>query len=145
MEIAKWEEQFLRKDIPEFQPGDTVKVHMLIKEVKLKEKEKSKKTSEKKELRAAKEERIQIFEGIVIARRGSGLSETFTVRRVAYGVGVERIFPLHSPFIKKIEVVRKGEVRRAKLYYQRLRIGKAAKIKEKIQKRPIENTANNTK
>lgn len=138
MEITKWQSQFLRKDIPEFSPGDTVKVHVLLKESKIKE-EKGKKSSEKKELRAGKDERIQIFEGVVIAKRGIGLSETFTVRRVAYGVGVERIFPLHSPFIKKIEIVKKGDVRRAKLYYQRLRKGKAAKIKEKLQKKTSEN------
>ncbi len=138
MEITKWQSQFLRKDIPKFSPGDTVKVHVLLKESKIKE-EKGKKSIEKKELRAGKDERIQIFEGVVIAKRGIGLSETFTVRRVAYGVGVERIFPLHSPFIKKIEIVKKGDVRRAKLYYQRLRKGKAAKIKEKLQNKTSEN------
>jgi len=137
MEITKWQSQFLKKDIPQFSPGDTVKVHVLLKESKIKE-EKGKKSTEKKEVRAGKDERIQIFEGVVIAKRGIGLSETFTVRRVAYGIGVERIFPLHSPFIKKIEIVKKGDVRRAKLYYQRLRKGKAAKIKEKIQKKTDE-------
>jgi len=137
MEITKWQSQFLKKDIPQFSPGDTVKVHVLLKESKIKE-EKGKKSTEKKEVRAGKDERIQIFEGVVIAKRGIGLSETFTVRRVAYGIGVERIFPLHSPFIKKIEIVKKGDVRRAKLYYQRLRKGKAAKIKEKMQKKTDE-------
>ncbi|HBG37806.1 MAG TPA: 50S ribosomal protein L19, partial [Clostridiaceae bacterium] len=101
-------------DIPEFRPGDTVKVHVKIKE--------------------GQRERIQIFEGIVIKRQNGGLRETFTVRRIAYGVGVERTFPVHSPMIAKIEVVRKGKVRRAKLYYLRGKIGKqATKVKELIQ------------
>jgi large subunit ribosomal protein L19 len=101
----------LRDDIPEFQPGDTVKVHVQITE--------------------GTRERVQVFEGVVIARRGSGVSESFTVRKVSFGVGVERSFPLHSPVIAKIERVTKGDVRRAKLYYLRDRIGKAAKVKEK--------------
>lgn len=105
------EKEQLRKDIPEFAPGDTVKVHAKIVE--------------------GNRERIQIFEGVVIARSGSGVREMFTVRRISYGVGVERIFPVHSPRVDKIEVVRRGAVRRAKLYYLRKLTGKAARIKEK--------------
>lgn len=101
----------LRDDIPEFAPGDTIKVHVKVIE--------------------GNKERVQVFQGYVIARRGGGLQETFKVRKVSYGVGVERTFPLHSPIIDKIELVTRGDVRRAKLYYQRDRIGKAAKIKEK--------------
>ncbi len=100
----------LRSDIPDFRPGDTVRVH-----VKLKE---------------GNKERIQVFEGVVIARKHGGISETFTVRKVSYGIGVERVFPLHSPRIAKIEVTRRGRVRRAKLYYLRERRGKAARIRE---------------
>lgn len=102
----------LKEDAPKVQIGDTVKVH-----VKIREGEKS---------------RIQLFEGTVIAKNNSGISETFTVRRVSYGVGVERVFPVHSPSVDKVEVVRKGKVRRSKLYYIRQRLGKAAKVKEKI-------------
>jgi len=105
------EKEQLRKDIPQFAPGDTVKVHAKIVE--------------------GNRERIQIFEGVVIARSGSGVREMFTVRRISYGVGVERIFPVHSPRVDKIEVVRRGSVRRAKLYYLRKLTGKAARIKEK--------------
>jgi large subunit ribosomal protein L19 len=101
----------LRDDIPAFGPGDTLKVHVRV-------------------IEGAKE-RVQVFQGAVIRRQGSGLRETFTVRKVSYGVGVERTFPLHSPTIAKIEVVTRGDVRRAKLYYLRDRVGKAAKIKEK--------------
>ncbi len=96
-----------------FKVGDTVKVHVNIKE--------------------GNRERIQTFEGTVIARRGSGVSETFTVRRVSYGVGVERVFPVNSPNVAKIEVLRQGKVRRSKLYYLRDRVGKAAKVKEQIK------------
>ncbi len=102
----------LKENKPEFSIGDTVKVHVKIKE--------------------GERERIQTFEGTVISRKHSGVSETFTVRRVSYGVGVERVFPLHSPNIDKIEVIRKGKARRAKLYYLRGRVGKAAKVKEQI-------------
>ncbi len=109
--IREITQQYLRNDIPEFRPGDTVRLHIRIKE--------------------GERERIQVFEGLVIARRGSGISETFTVRKVSYGVGVERIFPLHSPFIEKIEVLRRGKVRRAKLYYIRSLSTKAARIKER--------------
>jgi len=105
------EEQQLKDNIPSFRPGDTVKVHVKIIE--------------------GTRERIQIFEGLVIRRKGDGLRETFTVRRVSNGVGVERTFPLHSPRIDKIEVVRKGIVRRAKLYYIRELYGKAARIRER--------------
>src|SRR5919107_3714222 len=101
----------LRSDIPDFAPGDTLKVHVRVIE--------------------GQKERVQVFQGVVIARAGSGIRETFTVRKVSYGVGVERTFPLHTPTIAKIEVVTRGDVRRAKLYYLRDRVGKAAKIKEK--------------
>lgn len=101
----------LKTDVPAFAPGDSVRVHVKVRE--------------------GDKERIQIFAGIVIARRGGGARETFTVRKIASGVGVERIFPLHSPVIDRIEVERKGSVRRAKLYYLRARKGKAARIDEK--------------
>jgi len=100
----------LKKDLPAFKAGDTVRVH-----VKIKEDEKT---------------RIQVFEGIVIGKKGSGISATFTVRRISYGEGVERIFPVHCPSIDKIEVVKKGKVRRAKLYYLRKKIGKKTKVAE---------------
>lgn len=103
-------EDQIRTDIPEFRPGDTVRVHVKVRE--------------------GQRERIQVFEGAVIRRRGSGVSATYTVRKISYGVGVERTFPLHSPKIDKIEVTRHGKVRRAKLYYLRGRSGKAARIKE---------------
>jgi len=109
--IRMIEEQQLKDNIPSFRPGDTVKVHVRIIE--------------------GSRERIQVFEGLVIKRKGDGLRETFTVRRVSNGVGVERTFPLHSPRIDKIEVVRKGIVRRAKLYYLRGRYGKSARIRER--------------
>jgi len=117
--IREIESEMLRKDIPDFKPGDTVRVHFKVIE--------------------GGRERIQAFEGLVIKRRGKGLSETFTVRRISYGVGVERVFPLHSPRIEKIEVVRRGKVRRAKLYYIREKIGKAAKIKELVETPQKEN------
>jgi large subunit ribosomal protein L19 len=101
----------LRSDVPDFAPGDTLKVHVRVIE--------------------GQKERLQVFQGVVIARAGSGIRETFTVRKVSYGVGVERTFPLHTPTIARIEVVTRGDVRRAKLYYLRDRIGKAAKVKEK--------------
>jgi len=105
------EQEQMRKDIPAFRPGDTVRVHVKVVE--------------------GNRERIQVFEGVVINRKSGGLRETFTVRRISYGVGVERVFPVHSPRIDKIEVVRRGAVRRAKLYYLRNLTGKAARIKEK--------------
>ena len=101
----------LRTDVPEFRAGDTLKVHVNIIE--------------------GKNSRVQVFQGFVLGRHGDGLRETFTVRKVSFGVGVERTFPVHSPIIEKIEVVSKGDVRRAKLYYMRDLRGKAAKIKEK--------------
>ena len=100
-------------NIPQFEIGDTVKVSVNIRE--------------------GERERIQMFEGTVIARKGSGVAETFTVRRVSYGVGVERVFPVHSPNVVAVAVVRKGRVRRSKLYYLRDRVGKAAKVKEQIR------------
>ena len=105
------ERPFLREELPEFRPGDTVRVHVRVVE--------------------GERERVQVFEGVVIRRRGSQLSETFTVRKVSFGVGVERTFPVHSPMIAKIEVVTHGDVRRAKLYYLRSRVGKKAKVKER--------------
>lgn len=105
----------LRDDVPEFAPGDTLKVHVRVVE--------------------GAKERVQVFQGAVIRRQGSGLRETFTVRKVSYGVGVERTFPVHSPTIAKIEIVSRGDVRRAKLYYLRDRVGKSAKIKEKREPR----------
>ncbi len=105
------ERAHLREEVPEFRPGDTVKVHVRVVE--------------------GGRERIQIFEGVVIARDGGGLSETFTVRKISFGVGVERIFPVHAPIVQKIEVTRRGQVRRAKLYYLRGRVGRAARIKER--------------
>ena len=101
----------MKSELPKFNIGDTVKVSVNIRE--------------------GERERIHVIEGTVIAQNGSGISETFTVRRVSYGVGVERIFPIHSPNVKNVEVVRKGKVRRSKLYYLRDRVGKAAKVKEK--------------
>lgn len=106
-EISK---EQLRQDIPAFRPGDSVRVHVNIVE--------------------GTRERVQVFEGVVIKRRGGGVSETFTVRKISYGVGVERTFPVHSPRLAKIEVARRGKVRRAKLYYLRALRGKAARIKE---------------
>ena len=110
--IKKIEDAQLKSEIADFHVGDTVKVYNLIKE--------------------GNRERIQVFEGTVIARNNSGIAETFTVRRVSYGVGVERVFPVHSPNVAKVEVVRNGKIRRAKLYYLRDRVGKAAKLKEQI-------------
>jgi large subunit ribosomal protein L19 len=101
----------LRQDIPAFAPGDTVEVHVRVVE--------------------GSRERIQVFRGVVIARNGSGAQETFTARKLSFGIGVERIFPVHAPTIAKIQVVTRGDVRRAKLYYLRGRVGRAAKIKEK--------------
>ncbi|MEW6661251.1 MAG: 50S ribosomal protein L19 [Bacillota bacterium] len=101
----------LKKDVPDMRPGDTVKVYVKVKE--------------------GNRERLQMFEGVVIRRRGSGMNETFTVRRVSYGVGIERTFPANSPRIDKIEIVRRGKVRRARLYYLRDLVGKAARIRER--------------
>ncbi|MBO5244613.1 MAG: 50S ribosomal protein L19 [Selenomonadales bacterium] len=109
--IEALEKEQLRQDIPAFRPGDTVRVHVKVVE--------------------GNRERIQMFEGVVINRKSSGVRETFTVRRVSYGIGVERTFPVHSPRLEKIDVVRRGIVRRAKLYYLRNLTGKAARIKER--------------
>ena len=104
--------QYMKEELPEIRVGDTVRVHVRIKE--------------------GARERIQVFEGTIIARKHGGIGETITVRRVSYGVGCEKVFPLHSPNVAMIETVRKGQVRRAKLYYLRDRFGKAAKIREKV-------------
>lgn len=106
-------EDSVKKELPKFNIGDTVRVHVNIRE--------------------GERERIQMFEGTVIACKGSGVAETFTVRRVSYGVGVERVFPIHSPNVQGVDIVRKGRVRRSKLYYLRNRVGKAAKVKEQIR------------
>lgn len=105
-------DSMLKSELPEINIGDTVRVHVLIKE--------------------GQRERIQVFEGTVIAKKHGGIEESITVRRISYGVGVEKVFPLHAPSVEKIELVRKGKVRRAKLYYLRDRVGKAAKVKERI-------------
>ncbi|HPC81831.1 MAG TPA: 50S ribosomal protein L19 [Thermoanaerobaculaceae bacterium] len=115
MDMRELEKDYLRTDIPTFGPGDTVRVHVKVRE--------------------GEKERIQVFEGVVIGRRGGGLRESFTVRKISYSIGVERVFPLHSPGIDRIEVVRRGRVRRAKLYYLRALKGKAARIEEEFQKR----------
>ena len=105
------DQKTVRDDVPEFAAGDSVKVHVRVVE--------------------GNRQRVQVFEGVVIARRGSGVGESFTARKVSFGVGVERTFPLHSPIIERIEVLSRGDVRRAKLYYLRDRVGKKAKIREK--------------
>lgn len=109
-QLQKVESSYLRQDIPVFRPGDTLKVHVRVIE--------------------GKKERIQVFQGIVIGRRGGGTCEMFTIRKISGGVGVERIFPLHSPTIERLELVRRGKIRRAKLYYLRNLSGKAARIEE---------------
>ena len=106
------EKNMPEKEAPSITVGDTVRVHLKVKE--------------------GNRERIQVFEGTVIAKKHGGINETFTVRRISYGVGVEKVFPLHSPVIQKVETIRRGKVRRAKLYYLRDRVGKAAKVKEKL-------------
>jgi large subunit ribosomal protein L19 len=112
MELIKnLEREMIRMDLPSFSAGDTIKVHVKIRE--------------------GEKERIQVFQGVVISKRNNGAQSTFTVRKISYGVGVERVFPAHSPFIDQIEVVTKGRVRRAKIYYLRKLRGKAARIKEK--------------
>ena len=113
MDIMKaFAAKYVKENQPEVAIGDTVKVHLKVKE--------------------GNRERIQVFEGTVIAKKHGGIEETFTVRRVSYGVGVEKVFPVHSPAIEKVELVRHGKVRRAKLYYLRDRVGKAAKVKERL-------------
>ncbi|MEE2775340.1 MAG: 50S ribosomal protein L19 [Acidobacteriota bacterium] len=116
IELQQVELPYLKADVPEFRAGDTVKVHVRVIE--------------------GQKERIQIFQGVVIARRGGGTRESFTVRKISGGVAVERIFPLHSPAIARIEVTRRGKVRRAKLYYLRELRGKAARIEERRDDRP---------
>ena len=111
-QIAQVEQAYMRDDLPEFGSGDTIRVHVKIKE--------------------GDKERVQVFQGIVIGRRGGGTGATFTVRKISSGIGVERVFPLHSPNIDKIEMVRKGQVRRKKLYYLRELTGKSARIKEQL-------------
>jgi len=108
--LQEVEKPLLKSDLPEFRPGDTVRVHVLVRE--------------------GGKERTQVFEGVVIARKNRGIADTITVRKVSYGIGVERTFPVHSPIVSKIEVVRQGKVRRAKLYYLRNLSGKAARLKE---------------
>lgn len=110
MDLREVEKEQLREGIPAFAPGDTVRVHVKVRE--------------------GEKERVQVFEGVVIGRRGGGVRESFTVRKVSYGIGVERVFPVHSPSIDKIQVVRHGKVRRAKLYYLRSLRGKAARLEE---------------
>lgn len=112
MDIKEFAASQLKAEVPSVTVGDTVKVHVNIRE--------------------GDKERIQVFEGTVIAKKGSGVAETFTVRRVSYGVGVEKVFPIHSPNVVKVETVRRGKVRRSKLYYLRDRVGKASKVKEQI-------------
>jgi large subunit ribosomal protein L19 len=109
--VDQIESAYVRDDVPDFQPGDTVRVNVRVAE--------------------GGRERVQLYEGVVIGRNGRGARASFTVRKLSFGVGVERIFPLHAPIIHSIEVVRRGDVRRAKLYYLRDRVGKAARIKEK--------------
>ncbi len=110
-EIKELEREYMKQKVTKFNVGDTVKVHVRIKE--------------------GDKERVQVYEGTVIAKKGGGLMESFTVRKISYGVGVERVFHLHSPLIKKIEVKRSGDVRRAKLYYLRARLGKSQVVKER--------------
>ena len=110
------EKEYLRTDIPEFRSGDTLKIHVKVRE--------------------GEKERLQIFQGFVISRRGSGTNESFTVRKMSGGIGVERVFPLHSPILDRIEVLRRGRVRRAKLFYLRSLRGKAARIEERREDRP---------
>ena len=111
--ISKFVSGQLKTEVPEINVGDTVKVSVRIKE--------------------GERERIQAFEGTVIARQGGSISESFTVRRISYGVGVERVFPIHSPNVQKVDIVRRGRVRRSKLYYLRDRVGKAAKVREQLK------------
>jgi len=110
-QVMEFGQNYIVEDLPDFKSGDTVKVHFRVIE--------------------GERERTQVFQGIVIARKGAGIHETFTVRKISFGVGVERIFPVHSPKIAKIEVVSIGKVRRSKLYYLRKRVGKKARVKEK--------------
>ncbi len=119
--LQEVEKEYLRSDVPDFRAGDTIRVHVKVAE--------------------GDKERIQLFQGVVIRRRGNGTRASFAVRKVSAGVGVERVFPLHSPVIDKIEVVRRGRVRRAKLYYLRGLRGKAARIEERREDRPVKQKA----
>ena len=119
--LQEVEKEYLRSDVPDFRAGDTIRVHVKVAE--------------------GDKERIQLFQGVVIRRRGNGTRASFAVRKVSAGVGVERVFPLHSPVIDKIEVVRRGRVRRAKLYYLRGLRGKAARIEERREDRPVKKKA----
>ena len=112
--IKAFTNEQLKESVPQFMIGDTVRVHNRIKE--------------------GNRERIQMFDGIVIGKNGGGISETFTVRKISYGVGVEKTFPVHSPNVEKVDVIRRGKIRRAKLYYLRGRVGKSSKVKELIEK-----------
>ena len=114
--LQEVESEYLRSDLPEFRAGDTLRVHVKVSE--------------------GDKQRIQVFQGVVIARKGNGTGESFTVRKMSGGIGVERVFPIHSPMLDKIEVVRRGRVRRAKLYYLRGLRGKAARIEERREDRP---------
>ena len=120
-EFIETQQEWMRADLPPFRPGDTVRVNVRVRE--------------------GDKERLQAFEGVCIARRGSGVSATFTVRKISNGIGVERIFPLHSPMIGDLTVVRRGQVRRAKLYYLRNLTGKATRIKERKVARPARGAA----
>ncbi|MFI5164985.1 MAG: 50S ribosomal protein L19 [Thermoanaerobaculales bacterium] len=115
MDLRELEKEQMRADVPAFGPGDTVRVHVKVRE--------------------GEKERIQVFEGVVIGRRGGGIRESFTVRKVSYSIGVERVFPVHSPNVHRIEVVRHGKVRRAKLYFLRNLKGKAARLEEEYTRR----------
>lgn len=117
--VKEVEKKYMKEGLPKFNPGDTIRVYFKLKE-------------------GEEKERVQVFEGIVIRRRGSGTNATFTVRKISFGVGVERTFPLHSPRIEKIEIVKRGKVRRARLYYLRERSGKAARIKERFDNKIME-------
>lgn len=116
------EKKYLKTKLPKFKPGDTIQVH-----VRVKEREKDTKSKDKEK----EKERIQIFEGVVIGMRGRGIQSSFVVRKISFGIGVERIFPFHSPSVDKVKILKNGNVRRAKLYYLREKSGKAAKIREK--------------
>ena len=115
------EQEHIRTDLPNIAIGDYVRVHLKVKE--------------------GARERIQVFEGTIIARKSGGVNETITIRRLSYGVGVERVLPLHSPKISRIEIVRRGKIRRAKLYYLRDRVGKAARVKERLEQRDLKKNA----
>jgi large subunit ribosomal protein L19 len=121
-QIEQLEKSYLKDDLPRFTPGDTVKVHVRIKE--------------------GEKERVQVFQGTVIGRRGSGAGATFTVRKISSGIGVERVFPLHSSNVAKVELIRSGSVRRAKLYYLRSLTGKSARIKEELMDTSKEGNGN---